>query len=95
MDKMDVDGISPEEATYAQLKMRSEYFLEKNEEDNSEQEDIVQENDQREERKIEKEELVKGFKYGSTYVSCPDGQFERLKTRKGIDICGFFNKRHV
>ncbi|XP_006454821.1 hypothetical protein AGABI2DRAFT_148177 [Agaricus bisporus var. bisporus H97] len=40
--------------------------------------------------KVEREELVRGFKYGSTYVPCPDGQFLRLPTKKGIDICGFF-----
>ncbi|KAF8624760.1 hypothetical protein AX15_005654 [Amanita polypyramis BW_CC] len=40
--------------------------------------------------KVEKEDLIKGFKYGTTYVPCPDGQFPRLPTRKGIEICGFF-----
>ncbi|KAF9448857.1 SPOC domain-like protein [Macrolepiota fuliginosa MF-IS2] len=40
--------------------------------------------------KVEKEELVRGFKYGTTYTPCPDGQFPRLHTTKGIDICGFF-----
>ncbi|KXN84807.1 ATP-dependent DNA helicase II subunit 2 [Leucoagaricus sp. SymC.cos] len=40
--------------------------------------------------KVEKEELVRGFKYGTTYAPCPEGQFPRLQTRKGIDICGFF-----
>lgn len=45
--------------------------------------------------KVEKEQLIKGFKYGSTYVPCPDGQFERLNTKKGIEICGFFLKKNV
>jgi ATP-dependent DNA helicase 2 subunit 2 len=40
--------------------------------------------------KVEKTELVRGFKYGTTYVPCPDGQFLRLSTKKGMDICGFF-----
>ncbi|KDR84736.1 hypothetical protein GALMADRAFT_233050 [Galerina marginata CBS 339.88] len=40
--------------------------------------------------KVEKEDLVRGFKYGTTYAPCPDGQFPKLPTRKGIDICGFF-----
>ncbi|KAF8215436.1 SPOC like C-terminal domain-containing protein [Mycena galopus ATCC 62051] len=39
---------------------------------------------------VDKEELIRGFKYGTTYVPCPDGQFERLPTKKGIEICGFF-----
>ncbi|EPS98095.1 hypothetical protein FOMPIDRAFT_152276 [Fomitopsis schrenkii] len=39
---------------------------------------------------LNKEELIRGFKYGSSYAPCPDGQFPKLATRKGIDICGFF-----
>ena len=46
-------------------------------------------------RRVEREELIKGFKYGSTYTPCPDGQFDRLKTKKGIDVCGFFKSRNV
>ncbi|KAL0945550.1 hypothetical protein HGRIS_014711 [Hohenbuehelia grisea] len=44
--------------------------------------------------KIDKEQLIRGFKYGSTYVPCPDGQFPRLPTKKGIDICGFFSAKN-
>ncbi|KAF9524665.1 ku80-like protein [Crepidotus variabilis] len=44
--------------------------------------------------KVEKEDLIRGFKYGTTYAPCPDGQFPRLHTRKGIDICGFFPKKN-
>ena len=46
-------------------------------------------------RRVDREELIKGFKYGSTYTPCPDGQFDRLMTKKGIDICGFFKSRNV
>jgi len=46
-------------------------------------------------RRVEREELIKGFKYGSTYTPCPDGQFDRLETKKGIDVCGFFKSRNV
>ena len=48
-----------------------------------------------EDRRVDREELIKGFKYGSTYTPCPDGQFDRLQTRKGIDVCGFFKSRNV
>lgn len=41
-------------------------------------------------QRVDREELVRGFKYGTTYVPCPEGQFPKLPTRKGIDICGFF-----
>ena len=44
---------------------------------------------------VEKESLVKGFKYGSTYVLCPDGQFERMATTKGLEFCGFFPAKNV
>ena len=45
--------------------------------------------------KVEKEQLVRGFKYGTTYVPCPDGQFPKLPSRKGIQICGFFPAKSV
>jgi len=45
--------------------------------------------------KVEKEELVRGFKYGTTYAPCPDGQFPKLPTTKGIQICGFFPDKTV
>jgi ATP-dependent DNA helicase 2 subunit 2 len=54
-------------------------------------EELVVEDD----RRVDREELIKGFKYGSTYTPCPDGQFDRLKTKKGIDVCGFFKSRNV
>ena len=44
---------------------------------------------------LEKEDLVRGFKYGSSYVPCPSGQFERLATSKGLDICAFFEQKNV
>ncbi|KAL4254498.1 ATP-dependent DNA helicase II subunit 2 [Abortiporus biennis] len=39
---------------------------------------------------LEKEDLVRGYKYGSDYVPVEDANFPRLPTKKGIDICGFF-----
>ncbi|PPQ90435.1 hypothetical protein CVT25_014953 [Psilocybe cyanescens] len=39
---------------------------------------------------IDKEDLIRGFKYGSTYAPCPDGQFPKLQTHKGIDVISFF-----
>ena len=44
--------------------------------------------------KIEKEELVRGYKYGASFAPAPEGGFPRLKTRKGIDVCGFFPQKH-
>ncbi|KAG6895586.1 hypothetical protein C0992_000501, partial [Termitomyces sp. T32_za158] len=112
--EMDIDDDKAETAkvAYAQLKMRSEYYVEQGGETDA-QSDVKMEDDDEnllgkgrekdkesrlpseEERaphleKVEKEQLVRGFKYGTTYAPCPDGQFPRLDTRKGIDICGFF-----
>jgi len=49
----------------------------------------------KEEEKVDIGELIRGFKYGMTYTPCPDGQFPRLQTKKGIDICGFFPAKRV
>lgn len=98
-----------ERVTFAQLKARTEYFVDRSE-DNDEEDIKIEMDDEdmeavlkrkKEEEqsleKVEKEQLVKGFKYGTTFTPCPDGQFPRMPTRKGIDICGFFpalNVRH-
>jgi ATP-dependent DNA helicase 2 subunit 2 len=102
--------------TYAQLKMRTEYLVDRsggNEEDKDgdikmeDDDDLLldegdpSEQEKREKEKaeqlekVEKEQLVRGFKYGTTYAPCPDGQFPRLHTKKGIDICGFFPAKNV
>ncbi|KAG6902972.1 hypothetical protein C0995_008545 [Termitomyces sp. Mi166 len=111
-EEMDMEDDKAEAAkvAYAQLKMRSEYYVEQNGEIDAEGDVKMEDDDEilldkgkereaqipsEEENtphleKVEKEQLVRGFKYGTTYVPCPDGQFPRLNTRKGIDICGFF-----
>ena len=40
-----------------------------------------------------KEELVRGYKYGASFAPAPEGDFPRLSTRRGIDVCGFFPQR--
>jgi ATP-dependent DNA helicase 2 subunit 2 len=114
----DVDGMDVDEAeregegqdgkvAYAQLKMRSEYYVDRGadpdttrisgEGDEDEGEDAEKATEDKGENleKVEKEELIRGFKYGTTYAPCPDGQFPRLNTRRGIDICGFFPAKNV
>ena len=44
--------------------------------------------------KIEKEELVRGYKYGASFAPAPEGGFPKLKTQKGMDICGFFSRKN-
>lgn len=95
-------------AVFKEVKRRTEYVIDRSTEEEEEEKgpttedvsmDVDEEKTVAEEEtrleKVEKEQLVKGFKYGSTYVPCPDGQFERLNTKKGIEICGFFQKKNV
>jgi len=110
-DEMD-DGDGEESLTaYAQLTMRTEYFVDRAEHDEDEEEtekdkdkdamDVDEDGEKKDKVKeenierVEKEQLVRGFKYGTTYVPCPDGQFPKLNTIKGIDICGFFKSENV
>ncbi|KAF8895028.1 SPOC like C-terminal domain-containing protein [Gymnopilus junonius] len=103
-DEMQVEQ-DKDKAVFAQLKMKTEYFIDRNagaddDEDDEikvEEEELLDEGNPEVKKsleKIEKEELVRGFKYGTTYAPCPDGQFPRLQTRKGIDICGFFPEKN-
>jgi ATP-dependent DNA helicase 2 subunit 2 len=43
---------------------------------------------------IPKETLAKSYKYGATWVDV-EGEFEKLDTKKGIDICAFFPSTNV
>lgn len=80
--------------TFAQLKTRTEFFLhEQGEETAGDEGGEVQLTSQKD--RLDKEDLIRGFSYGTTYVPCPDGQFPRLETKKGIEICGFFKREHV
>ncbi|KAJ7674432.1 SPOC like C-terminal domain-containing protein [Mycena rosella] len=112
-DEMDVDEPAeegaPKKVTFVQLKMRTEYYVDRRDHNSDDEGDVKMEEVKTEEpepeededgaptnkldpalEQVDKEELIRGFKYGTTYVPCPDGQFGRLPTKKGIDICGFF-----
>lgn len=98
-----------EDKVWVELQMRTEYVLPKEADDEEQEEEgkdamDIDKDDQEQNAKrpseelsqrIEKEELVRGFKYGSSHVPCPDGQFERLTTKKGIEICAFFKSVQV
>lgn len=94
--------------TFKEVKRRTEYIIDRSSEKEDEDgkpttEDISMDVDEDKSvaedethlEKVEKEQLIKGFKYGSTYVPCPDGQFARLKTKKGIEVCGFVQSKNV
>ncbi|KAI0693769.1 SPOC domain-like protein [Cerioporus squamosus] len=99
--KMDVDE---DKATFAQLHMRTEFYIDKdvNKEDGAD-DDGTDDEDERERArdeaakhlvKVEKEDLVRGYKYGASFAPAPDGGFPKLETRKGMDICGFFSRKN-
>lgn len=112
VDEEEADPDKP--SVFSQLKMRTEYYVDRNpraeDEDGDvkmEKEDedaLLLEGDDTQTKKegkdetleqVDKEELIRGFKYGTTYAPCPDGQFPKLETTKGITICGFFPKDNV
>ncbi|KAI0327975.1 SPOC domain-like protein [Cubamyces sp. BRFM 1775] len=94
-----------EKTTFAQLRMRSEWYLEEDKvagdgkptantiDEDAEDGEAQAERDKRL-VKVEKEELVRGYKYGASFVPAPEGEFPRLRTRKGMEICGFFPKKN-
>jgi ATP-dependent DNA helicase 2 subunit 2 len=43
---------------------------------------------------VEKEDLIRGYKYGTSYVPVPENNFPKLETKKGIDITGFIHSEH-
>ena len=122
----DKDAMEEDEetATFAQLRMRTEYYLEqdkaskdgakrvetdsdppsspvdhRNEGAENEEGEDGEEKEKRDEPpktlvKVEKEELVRGYKYGATFLPVGDGGFPRLRTRRGIDVCGFFQMKN-
>ena len=90
---------------YVPLVMRTQYVLDKSKKEeakddtpaNEQADSETEDEDEPPAKKdpstiIEKEELIRGYKYGSSFVPTPE-PFARLPTRKGIDICGFFRKK--
>ncbi|KAE9397612.1 SPOC domain-like protein [Gymnopus androsaceus JB14] len=95
---MDVDADEGKNVTYVQLKARSENFVDTSEPKDGEVESETKVEEDEETRlaaleKVEKEQLIRGFKYGTSYVPCPDGQFPKLPTKKGIDLIGFIPEK--
>jgi ATP-dependent DNA helicase 2 subunit 2 len=86
---------------YVELKRRTEYVVKLSEsrskDDEDEDEDGEEEGQKQESsgEVVEKESLIKAFKYGSTWVPCEEGHFEGLHTRKGIEVHGFIPESTV
>ncbi|KAI0286720.1 SPOC domain-like protein [Russula aff. rugulosa BPL654] len=97
-DEMDVDSVPTQDSVrktvWAELKMRTEFHVEHDEQgddNNGNEEDMDVDDVKKSGAKVEKEQLVRGYKYGSSYVPCPDDNFAKLNTHMGISICGFFS----
>ncbi|QRW05625.1 ATP-dependent DNA helicase II subunit 2, related protein [Ceratobasidium sp. AG-Ba] len=85
---------------YVELKRRTDYVVrlpeptKKTDDEEELDEDDEEKEDKGEKQEspgevVEKETLVKAFKYGSTWVPCEEGHFDGLHTRKGIEVHGF------
>lgn len=82
-------------AVYGELSMQTQYVYDPNGHHDEDDEDAMDEDDKKPELKeIDKEELIRGYKYGTSYVPVPEDNFPKLATKKGIDICGFFKEKH-
>ncbi|KAG1821540.1 uncharacterized protein BJ212DRAFT_1477418 [Suillus subaureus] len=97
-DQMQVDE-EEDMMVFVQLKVRSEYYIDHSTKEREEQDKMNMGSDDEEDNDknlemVQKEQLIRGFKYGFTYTPCPDGQFRCLNTRKGIDICRFFHAKN-
>jgi len=53
------------------------------------------EGDQDEEEPVAKEDIVKAWRFGSTWVPMEQDTFEPLDTRKGVEVLGFFPRSAV
>lgn len=51
--------------------------------------------EQEEEEVVAKEDIVKAWRYGSTWVPMEADTFEPLETRKGVEVLGFFPQENV
>lgn len=96
-------GSTPDQQKlYIELKRRTEYMVRLPEAKDSNEVEENEDNEEGESHKpeptgeiVEKETLVKAFKYGSTWVPCEEGHFDGLHTRKGIEVHGFIPESTV
>lgn len=65
------------------------------EEDEGYPDEGQQEDEAEEEEAVAKEDIVKAWRFGSTWVPMEADTFEPLNTRKGVEILGFFPRSNV
>lgn len=107
MESDDDDEEGEQKTIFRELQKRTEYLIDRSPGDAQGKKDVpvdasvdfdedeLQDEDESQLEKVEKENLIKGFKYGSTYVPCADGHFLKLNTKQGIDILGFLSEKNV
>lgn len=61
----------------------------------SEQIDENENEEEDDEEYVDKEDVVKAWKFGSTWVPVPEKTFTTMDTRKGIEVLGFFPVENV
>ena len=83
-------GVSVPASALGAISMKTEYVIERKDPD---AEDNVEEEDEEDEdtvyEVVEKDSLVKAFKYGATWVPVEDDSIETLNTVKSIEIVSF------
>ena len=94
-DVTNVDG----EDIFTLLEKKTQYIVERDTEDRVDDTQLNEEDSQDEETgqdTVEKEDLVRGYKYGASFVPVDaEDDFKRLEAKSGIDICGFFPSKNV
>jgi ATP-dependent DNA helicase 2 subunit 2 len=48
-----------------------------------------------EEELVDKEDIVKAYRFGSSWIPIEDDTFEPLRTHKGVEVLGFVPKQNV
>lgn len=92
--KVPTGAISTYLDNVAPLEMRTQFVLPRSQDDQSRDPNNVDDEDddpadvQNEER-VEKEDLTRSFKYGSTWVPIEDLSEDRLSTQQGLEVVGF------
>ncbi|KAF8519214.1 SPOC domain-like protein [Gautieria morchelliformis] len=92
-DSTNVDG----EDVYTLLAQKTQYVVERDEEERPDgvHTHVEESQDEGNGDMVEKEDLVRGYKYGASFVPLDaEEEFQRLEPKPGIDICGFFPARN-
>jgi ATP-dependent DNA helicase 2 subunit 2 len=86
-------GLSLPPSALGTLGRRTDYYVERKPEDGESRMDLDEEEERQLELVEDKEQLVKAYKYGATWVPCDDeGTLDKLPSKKGIDIVSFINE---